>query len=117
MCTVFFVYIYNNQFFIHKLAYKVLIYLYSVIIIKIFIRLETKQDQTLFLFKSRWTRPHGCQGCQQNWKGTRINTLVYFCTNTDKNIFDESYYIVSNTFPGCPVLGEQNCLLKVKAFI
>ena len=32
-----------------------------------------------FLFKSIWTRPQGCQGCQKNQKGTRINTLMCFC--------------------------------------
>ena len=31
-------------------------------------------------------------------------------TYTDKNILDESYYIVSKTFPGFPALGVQNCL-------
>ena len=31
----------------------------------------TQPDRTLFLFKSIWTRPQGCQRCQKNRKGTR----------------------------------------------
>ena len=29
--------------------------------------------------------------------------------HTDKDILDDSYLLVSNTFPGFPALGEQNC--------
>ena len=36
---------------------------------------------------------------------------------TDKDILENSYLLVSNTFPGFHALGEQNCLLQVKAFI
>ena len=31
--------------------------------------------------------------------------------NADKTIFDNSYYVISKTFPTFPALGEQNCLL------
>ena len=42
--------------------------------------------------------------------------LCYQCARkcshiTDKNFVDKSYYLVSNTVPGFPSLGEQNCLL------
>ena len=48
--------------------------------------------------------------------GTIENPLNLKENNTDKNIFDDSYLLVSNTFPGFPALGEPNCLLLVKAF-
>ena len=31
-------------------------------------------------------------------------TLIVKLVNTDKNIFDDSYYLVSNTFPGFSAL-------------
>ena len=31
--------------------------------------------------------------------------------NADKTIFDNSYYVISKTFPRFPALGEQNCLV------
>jgi hypothetical protein len=46
----------------------------------------------------------------QEWtKSTTVSTIRY----TDKSILD---YIVSNTFPGFPALGEQNWLLWIKVF-
>ena len=39
-------------------------------------------------------------------------------TNSDKNILDESYYVVSKTFPRFPSLGVQNCFFfKVKLLV
>ena len=42
-------------------------------------------------------------GSNVKWSHTNILT--------DKNIFDNSYYVVSNEFPRFPALGEQKCLL------
>ena len=44
-------------------------------------------------------------------KKTQKNKTKKSLPYSDKNIFDNSYYIVSKTFPGYPPLGEQNCLL------
>ena len=55
---------------------------FSIIILHI-----TQPDWTLFLFKTIWTRPQGCQGCPKNRKVTRINTLKFFCTNIQPKLY------------------------------
>ena len=42
---------------------------------------HSRIEQYVSLFKYIWMRPHGCQGCQKNRKGTRIISLLCFCTN------------------------------------
>ena len=41
----------------------------------------TQPDCTVFLFKSIWTHPQACEGCQKNLKGTRIISLMCFFAN------------------------------------
>ena len=59
-----------------------------------------------------------CKKCHFQWNiykskqhTIKLQTVSRLGQYTDKNIFDDSYYVVGNTFPGFPALGEENCLL------
>ena len=59
---------------------------------------------------------HSC--FQTSFKGTSLLVFSMGEHYTDKNILDESYYVVSKTFPGFPSLGVKNCFLfKVELLV